>query len=366
MNRQRIISFCGTMIIVFFSTNGLTKSNNLTISPTITNGKIKVTAPSPALPVLVTPTQTKTPAATDGTSKPSTPAVSGKQPKLSPPRVSGTKPNLSAPKTVTMPPSLPPSIGRRGLPDAHIPEDFGKAVNIHKDLGKTNSIDGRLPTGHNTPAAGFGVTGGAAGFAKGFNQRDGIGSVEDEFSDLMKPTLKTGSGAQRQGDETEDIVYGKYTFEGVPSSEIKNFNAALENNISDDNVALLYEEYLTKIDDDSHTGEKDTQPSQPARQKPQSERTADEGPTDAAPDGRYINPNRIKTIFAGSPGIRFVPGEEKGEEGNINPSQLGEIQSNKTQIHTIEGMIPKSSNFEDLSEQAQATIKDKGFSIKSD
>jgi hypothetical protein len=377
MNWQRLISFFCAMAVLSFSANGLAKSNDLSIKPTIPSSKVKITAPSPAPPVLVAPTKTKTPthkpAVSAGTPKPAVPKVSVKQPKPSTPKVSVIKPNLSAPKTLTAPASLPPSIGRMGLPPAHIPKDLGKAVNIRRDLGKTNSISGRMPAGHISPAAGFGSTGGAAGLAKGVGQRDGVGSVKDEFSDLMGPTLRTGAGAHRQGD-TWDLVIGNTTYTNVPEKVAQDMmgaaDAAREGGPDEEAeihglIASTYSEYIeptTKNKDGKEVKKKDLEV-----QETSSERTVDEGPTDGTPDIRHINPDTIKGIFAGSPGIRLAPGEESaGEGGDINPGQLGEILSNQTQILTFEGGVPKSISFEDLSEQAQKRIKDGGFSTRSD
>jgi hypothetical protein len=363
MNWQRLISFFCAMAVLSFSANGLAKSNDLSLKPTIPSSKVKITAPTPAPPVLVAPTKTKTPvsqpAVSTGTPKPVPPKVSVKQPKPSTPKVSVKTPRLSAPKSNTAPASLPSTV-RSGLPQAHIPKDLGQTVHIRRDLGKTNSISGRMPAGHNTPVAGSGAIGGGAGYAKGLDQRTGVDSAMYDRSDLTRPILRTGSGAHRQGDEKEDVHTGKYIYKDAPKSVVKDIIKMDKAGKSEDEIAFQHMEYLDTTTTKNKDGKDVTTYKKPDIQETSSERTVDEGPSDSTPDIRHINPDRVKGIFAGSPGIRFAPGEEGGEGGDFNPGLLGEISSNQTQIHFVEGAVPESTNFEDLSKQIQDAIKKGG------
>jgi hypothetical protein len=368
MTRQKLISLFSAMAVLIFLltlTSSVFAVEPTTFPTNRTAPKIKKTVPTPAPPVLVAPTKTKAPAhkpaVSAGTRKPAPPKVSVKQPKPSTPKVSVKKPNRSAPKALTAPASLPPSIVRRGLPDAHIPRDLGKAVNIQRDLGKTNSISGRMPAGHNTPAAGFGSTGGAAGLAKGVGQRDGVGSVKDEFSHLTGPRFVQGDGSHIQGQETGEQQNQKQPDEMTFTEE--------ESKADYDAWKKTYDAVL---EDPSETAAGDPTWATVAERKkadelavllmedPKSERMVDEGPTDGTPDIRHINSDKMKGIFAGSPGIRFAPGEESAGGGPVDPGRLSEIQSSQTQIHTFEGGVPESSNFEDLSKKVQDAIKSGG------
>jgi hypothetical protein len=378
MNRQKFISFCSALTVLFFSANGLAKSNDFSVKPTVPSSKIKKTVPPSAptpvpAPVSVQPSKpTKAVPASVGSTPAPKPTVPVATPKLTVP-----KPGVVNVKPTTIPASLPSSVGRTGLPQARVPADFGKSVQIPGSLGggvgQTNSIGGLLPAGHTTPVAGFGKTSGAAAFGKGIGQQDGVGSIRDKFSD---PVIKIGAGAQRQGqeEETGSVVYGKYTFDDVPASDVEDIRAGIGNGFSDDDIALLYGEYLTEIDEgtssgDSHTGDTATQPSPSGKQGAQGdeERIVDEGPSDTTPDGRHIDPDRMKSMFSGSPGIRFAPGEgEDGGDGPVDPGRIGEIQSQKNQVHTFEGAVPDSLNFGDLGKQAQETIKAGGVPVRSD
>ena len=391
MNRQRIISFCCALAVLSFSANGLAKSNDLSIKPTIPSSKVKITAPTPAPPVLVAPTKTKAPvsqpAVSTRTPKPTPPKVSVKQPKPSTPKVSVKKPRLSAPKAITAPASLPPSTRRSGLPQAHITKDLGQGVNIRRDLGQTNSIGRKLPGAHSTDAAGL---------AKGLGgQRTGAGSAMYDRSDSTAPRIVQGSGEHIQGQdkgETWGLSLGGYNYSNVPEDEAAAMIAASESakgksaedqkEIYDD-IALTYLEFLdpdsgpdsdggTAGDDDDKDpnpwnagtvfGDDDDSDDPPLDLFGEvEERTADSGPGDDS-SGGPINPDKIKGIFAGSSGIRFAPGEESEGGGPVNPGQIGEILSNQTQIHTFEGGVPESSNFEDLSKQVQKVIEDGGYS----
>jgi hypothetical protein len=383
MNRQRLISLFNAMLVLIFL---LTLSSSVfAVEPTTfptnrTAPKIKTTVPTPAPPVLVAPTKTKAPAhkpaVSAGTPKPTPPKVSVKQPKPSTPKVSVIKPKLSAPRPATAPASLPPSIGRSGLPPAHIPRNLGKAVNIQRDLGKTNSISGRMPAGHNTPATGFGSTGGAADLAKGFSQRDGVGSVEDNFPHLFEPTLRTGKGAHIQGQDSDEspeglmskgdtnalttaILGGDPTKGSVDSVINDILGIEKPTTLSESDADAIANTILDNTGTESTSESKKNAVVTAITGEKQQERTADDGSGAGGPGGP-VDPDRVKSIFAGSPGIRFAPGEDPAGEGPVDPGRLGEIQSSQTQIHTFDGGVPKSINVEDFSEIIQDAVKSGG------
>ncbi len=284
-----------------------------------------------------------------------------KQSNYSLPRVTGQ--TLSVQKQKTTPAVLSRKVGQQNSLAPEVPANLGQSKQLPgtagKDIGKRNNLGGRLPEGHGVPASGFGKRGGASGLAKGIGDQGGIGSVEEEFADQIGPVVKTGAGAQRQEQDEEgnnSISLGKHEFNNVSDEDFKVMKDAIVNEThTEDELALLYPEYLRS--DRNKDGKKIKE-----------EKVADGGPVDGEEDGP-VDPDKIKGGAARGPAgdtIRGVPGEEANEEGGtVDYRHLGEILSGQTQVHTFDGGVPASNNFEDLSKESQRRVKE-GIDPKSE
>lgn len=299
------------------------------------------------------------------------PAVSTAVPKspVSKPSAADLRPGI---KTFSV---APPVLGRKSATPVNIApgldrskQDLGSAgvdMDRRKDLG--------VP-GHSMPGGGIGSRSGASDYTKGIGQRDGVGSVKDEFSDQMGPTIKIGAGAQKQGQETDDdkskntmtreqvillMVDQNEAGEDVIKSERGEFVFGDVNDLADQDL-----EYMTGVDINGDgqacCRDKNGKIVPPPTKE---ERTADGGPGENDPDG-IVDPGRIKSrgsVITGGPQV--VPGEEAGE-GGISPGDFHDL--GPSQVHTFDDGSPSSNKFEDLNKQLQKTIIQNGPAIKEE
>jgi len=220
------------------------------------------------------------------------------------------------------------------------------------------NIGSKLPDGHTSQPGGFSSRSPAAGLATGVSGRGGIGSVKDG---LDNPVIKTGSGAQMQGQDSGEQTNQKpneITFtkeEGEADYHISRANEAAEDAQFQIDFTAPEVEGEGEIDESDHTGTKSQPP--PGFFDPSSERTVEGDPGDGNKKGNYANTDKVKDIFGG---VRFAPDEEPTTGGTIDPELLQSIQSSKTQVNFVDGVDLNSNNFEDLSEQAQQAVKNRG------
>ena len=369
MNCSKTIPFFCTIAVFFFSANGLAKSNDFSPKPTVPSNKTKITAPSSPPPVSVSPTKKKPSA--------SQPAVSTKTPKPSAPKASVKKPKSSKAKPASVkfkpaPPSrtLPPSIGRKGLPPVQIPADLGRATHIPgsavRDMSRTN-VGGQMPAGHKTAVGGFGSRSGAAGLSQGVSLSTGVESAQETFSDKLGATFVTGAGAQRQGQESgeqqqQEIEEMTFT-EEESKADYDAWMDELEKEWYDQSPGNA-EDARADHEADAKDEAEDTGTQPPGETT--SERTVDGDPGDGSHTGKGVNQNKVKAIFSGGSGIQFAPGEEPTGGGPINVDRLKAIQSGQTQVHTVDGIDVDSGIFEDLGAQAQKTIQEGGYNPAQD
>ncbi len=258
------------------------------------------------------------------------------------------------------PTALPRTIGPAKFKPVHVPSTIGRSLQSIGGAGRAleqqNNLGRRLPAGHGVPAAGFDKRSGADAFAKEIGTQGSIGKASDTFSDELQPRLAIGRGATSQNDDvpddTGDPAYDHFdAYDPKPSSDEITFEE------EDMWPWVLLEE---EADSSDHAGDTESKPSK------EEVKTVDGG-LDGSPDGRHIAPDRVKSIFAGSPGIRFAPGEEGGTgEGPVDPGRLGAIQGSHIQVHTFEDGVPRSVDFNNLSRLAQENIENGGVPTASD
>ncbi len=282
----------------------------------------------------------------------------------------------------TAPSSLPRGVGQNKFESAQVPADFGKGLqslgSAARDIGESNSVGERLPgmvEGHETPTGGFGSRSGAADYANGVNNRGKIGSAKEEFAGLMFEGPKTGSGATRQGQDKEEITFEPDEVDNIVSTMKEKAKNAAKSAVDKATSAAKAESdftdaFLGSIGNEkdkngkliNHDNDEDKTSDKP---KPgpfdKWDRVADDGPGEENPDGKHLNPDRVKDAVSGDPGIRFIPGEEAGGEAGITPGNFQDL--GPVQVHTIEGALPQSDNLKDFSKKIQDTVKAGGPNI---
>ena len=126
----------------------------------------------------------------------------------------------------TIPQSTAPR--RSSVGAAQASPNLGRSVqstgSAGKDMGRQNNLSGKLPEGHTVPGAGIGKRGGTAGYAKGLNNRQGFGTVKEEFADPMGPVIKTGPGAKMQSQDPGEDDTGEMPEQGNQAGHEEDFS----------------------------------------------------------------------------------------------------------------------------------------------
>lgn len=167
----------------------------------------------------------------------------------------------------------------------------------------------------------------------------GTSRAKDTFSDQMQPRIVTSSEAQRQNTDSDDKDHK---------------DDSSENSVSKD------KEHTGNTENE--TG-KNVKPSQTKVQI--TSRMVDDGPEDKNSKGP-VDSNRIKKDLSGNQGVRFAPGEKPADGKPVNSGSIDDIESQQTQIHTFDGGVQDSNNFQDLNKRVQQSVKDGGGTIRSD
>lgn len=214
--------------------------------------------------------------------------------------------------------------------------------------------------------------------SKGMGGRQSIGTVREEFSSEMGRVIPIGSGEQRQGndviddpgswvdmDHSPDDPYSsqpsdtEITFtkeEGEADYHISRAIDAAE----DAPATAKHEEEVGEEKDTTEAGYTLTAEEVELLNQ-ESERVADDGPTDGNINSNNINREKVITIFEKvGGGFDFAPNEGQNTGGMVDPELLQTIRSNQTQVKTVDGVDLNSNNIEDLSRRAQEAAKNQG------